>query len=96
MNDFAAIDFETANHHPTSACSIGIVVVRDGVIADEFSHLIKPEPFYFYRKMGFTSQRKDLLEVVDNYMNQNMEFPQKYRSWCIPMYLPANKPGIRI
>ena len=53
-------------------------------------------PFYFYRKMGFTSQRKDLLEVVDNYMNQNMEFPQKYRSWCIPMYLPANKPGIRI
>ena len=50
LKDFTAIDFETANHHPTSACSIGIVVVRDGVIADEFSHLIKPEPFYFYRK----------------------------------------------
>ena len=50
LKDFTAIDFETANHHPTSACSIGIVVVCDGVIADEFSHLIKPEPFYFYRK----------------------------------------------
>lgn len=53
-------------------------------------------PFYFYRKMGFDSQRKDLLEVVDNYMNKNMEFPQKYRKWCIPMYLPTNKTGIRI
>lgn len=50
LKDFTAIDFETANRYPTSACSIGIVVVRDGAIAEEFSHLIKPEPFYFYRK----------------------------------------------
>lgn len=50
LKDFTAIDFETANRYPTSACSIGIVVVRDGTIAEEFSHLIKPEPFYFYRK----------------------------------------------
>lgn len=50
LKDFTAIDFETANRYPTSACSIGIVVVRGGEIAEEFSHLIKPEPFYFYRK----------------------------------------------
>ena len=50
LKDFTAIDFETANRYPTSACSIGIVVVRGGKIAEEFSHLIKPEPFYFYRK----------------------------------------------
>lgn len=48
--DFTAIDFETANRYPTSACSIGLVVVRDGVIVEEVSHLIRPEPFYFYRK----------------------------------------------
>lgn len=44
---FAAIDFETANYEPTSACSVGITVVRKGEIKETFSALIKPEPFYF-------------------------------------------------
>lgn len=34
MKDFAAIDFETANQQRTSVCSVGIVIVRDGEIAD--------------------------------------------------------------
>ena len=50
LRDFTAIDFETANRYPTSACSIGIVVVQDGEITEEFSHLIKPEPYYFNKK----------------------------------------------
>ena len=50
LQNFTAIDFETANRYPTSACSIGIVVVQDGEITEEFSHLIKPEPFYFNKK----------------------------------------------
>ncbi len=45
--DFIAIDFETANSHPTSACSIGIAFVRDGRLSGHTSHLIRPEPFYF-------------------------------------------------
>ena len=28
MTDFAAIDFETANMHPSSVCSVGLVIVR--------------------------------------------------------------------
>ena len=49
MNNFAAIDFETANQHPTSVCSVGIVVIKDGRISDTFYSLIKPEPeFYSY------------------------------------------------
>ena len=49
MQSFAAIDFETANQHPTSVCSVGVVVVRDGVITDKFYSLIRPEPeFYSY------------------------------------------------
>ncbi len=49
MHSFAAIDFETANHHSTSVCSVGIVVVRDCEISDKFYSLIKPEPeFYSY------------------------------------------------
>lgn len=47
MRDFAAIDFETANECPTSVCSVGIVIVRDGIIVDSFYHLIQPEPNYY-------------------------------------------------
>jgi len=36
MNSFAAIDFETANQHATSVCSVGIVVVREGEITEKF------------------------------------------------------------
>lgn len=46
MRDFAAIDFETANNEHSSVCSVGVVVVRDGEIADKFYSLIKPEPEY--------------------------------------------------
>ena len=44
MKDFAAIDFETANQQRTSVYSVGIVIVRDGEIADSYYSLIKPEP----------------------------------------------------
>ena len=47
MKDFAAIDFETANECPSSVCSVGVVVVRDGEIADSFYSLIHPEPEYY-------------------------------------------------
>ena len=45
--NFAAIDFETANNERTSVCAVGVVVVRDGKIEDEFYSLIKPEPEYY-------------------------------------------------
>ena len=47
MNNFAAIDFETANEQPCSVCSVGVVVVRGGEVADTFYSLIKPEPEYY-------------------------------------------------
>ncbi len=47
MKDFAAIDFETANYERTSVCSVGIVIVRDGMIVDSFYSLIQPEPNYY-------------------------------------------------
>ena len=48
MNNFAAIDFETANNEPTSVCSVGVVVVRNGEVVDTFYSLIQPEPNYYY------------------------------------------------
>lgn len=50
LSDFAAIDFETANYEPSSVCSVGVVVVRRGEIAESFYSLIQPEPnYYSYR-----------------------------------------------
>ncbi len=49
MKNFAAIDFETANRHPQSVCSVGIVVVKEGKIVEKFYELIQPAPnFYSY------------------------------------------------
>ena len=51
MLNFAAIDFETANQHATSVCSVGIVVVREGEITEKFYSLIKPEPEFILTGM---------------------------------------------
>ena len=40
--EFVAIDFETANSERSSICSVGIVTVKDGLIVNEFYHLVKP------------------------------------------------------
>ena len=40
--DFTAIDFETANSSRASACSVGMVKVRDGQMVDSAYWLIKP------------------------------------------------------
>ena len=47
MQNFAAIDFETANNQRSSVCSVGIVIVRNGEIVDSFYSLIQPEPNYY-------------------------------------------------
>ena len=47
MDNFAAIDFETANECPSSVCSVGLVMVRGGQIMDRFYSLIHPEPEYY-------------------------------------------------
>lgn len=46
--EFVAIDFETANKSYESACSIGLVTVRDGVVVDEYYKLIRPKNLYFH------------------------------------------------
>lgn len=47
LRDFIAIDFETANQQPSSVCSVGVVMVRNGQIVDSFYSLIQPEPNYY-------------------------------------------------
>lgn len=47
MDNFAAIDFETANQYRSSVCSVGVVIVRNGVITDRIYSLIFPRPDFF-------------------------------------------------
>ena len=51
MKRFAAIDFETANWQPTSVCSVGIVVMNEREIEDQYYSLIRPEPNYYSGKI---------------------------------------------
>ena len=44
--NFIAMDFETANHYPESACSLALVMVRNNKIVDRFYTVINPQmPF---------------------------------------------------
>ncbi len=47
--DFVAIDFETANSQPSSACQLAAVVVRDSQIAEEHCWLLRPPRMFFAR-----------------------------------------------
>lgn len=40
--DFTAIDFETANGSPASACAVGLVRIRDGAVTERATWLIRP------------------------------------------------------
>ncbi|MCQ2218052.1 MAG: 3'-5' exoribonuclease [Paludibacteraceae bacterium] len=70
MQDFAAIDFETANFERTSVCSVGVVVVRNGEVVKNFYSLIQPEPNYYkYRCVqvhGLTNEDTDNAPVFPN------------------------------
>ena len=50
MQNFVAIDFETANFERSSVCSVGIVVARQGELVDSFYSLIHPVPNYYHRQ----------------------------------------------
>ena len=49
MEDFVAIDVETANYERTSICAIGAVKVRGRIIVDRRYTLVNPEPNYYNR-----------------------------------------------
>ena len=40
--NFTAIDFETANEGRASACAVGVVRMRGGVIVESFETLLRP------------------------------------------------------
>ena len=63
--DFLAIDFETANEQPTSACELGLAVVRNYKIVESRSWLIRPPVMRFlpYNSMLHGINADDVAEV---------------------------------
>lgn len=63
--DFVAIDFETANASPVSACELGLAVVRNYKVVESHSWLIRPPDLNFNihhtRIHGITAE--DVLEA---------------------------------
>jgi len=56
MTTFVAIDFETANYSPDSACAVGLVVVKGSRIVRRVHYLIRPpdKQFVFTYIHGIT------------------------------------------
>ncbi|MBN2402369.1 MAG: 3'-5' exonuclease [Spirochaetes bacterium] len=75
-NRFIAIDFETANTETASACALGIAVVENLSITEEFYTLIKPPMDYF----RFTDIHGITWDDVKNEMTFDELWPgiQKY------------------
>ena len=76
MEDFIAIDFETANYVPSSVCSVGIVMVKSGRVADRFYSLIHPEPDYY----SYNCQRVHGLSRADT--DEAPLFPDVWAEAC--------------
>lgn len=78
MRDFAAIDFETANQHRSSVCSVGVVVVRGGEVVERVYRLIRPRPDFYTR---WTTQVHGMTEIDTA---QALDFPQVW-SEIVPL-----------
>lgn len=78
MDNFVAIDFETANNYPTSICAVGAVKVIDGCIVDRYYELVQPEPNYYFRHFtenihGISRKDTDDKPTFDVIWNQELK-----------------------
>ena len=80
MQNFAAIDFETANGQRSSICSVGLVVVSDGEIVERVHRLIHPTPNYYYRY--FTEQIHGISEADTH---DAPRFPEVWENEIAPL-----------
>lgn len=100
--NFLAIDFETANQEPDSACAIGLVKVVDGEIVEKVVHLIRPPTrvFQFTYIHGLSwrdvAQKEDFGQLwskieplfvgVDFLVAHNASFDKRVLAACCARY----------
>ncbi len=95
---FIAIDFETADNKPDSACAIGMVRIENMLIVDSFVSLIRPprEKFMFTYIHGICwedvaneesfaevwAKAKDFVKGVDGFIAHNASFDRNVLTHC--------------
>ncbi|MEB4615807.1 3'-5' exonuclease [Leucobacter sp. M11] len=78
--NFSAIDFETANSNSASACSVGLIRVREGVVVDRQYWLIKPpEAFAAFlpwniKIHGITPEQVEFAESWEQQLPRLLDF----------------------
>lgn len=76
-----AIDFETANSHPLSACQVGMIVFSGGEVVFEFESLIKPpkryNTFNYYNTKIHNIYAKDVVNS-DNWLQMYPVFKEYF------------------
>lgn len=68
--DFIAIDFETANNNNNSACSLGLVVVRDLQVIESKYFLIRPPV------MSFNTKNIEINGIMAKDVKDSPKFPE--------------------
>lgn len=89
MQNFVAIDFETANFQPSSVCSVGICIVKDGEIVDNYYSLIRPVPNYYCQRC------QDVHGLGPSDTNDAPEFPEVWAEAIdrVKQYFPFIEDG---
>ncbi len=77
--DFLAIDFETATGSRASVCEIGICAVRNGMVSETKSWLVRPvNNYYFYKNIGIHGITPKDTEDAPDFANVWEEIERKY------------------
>lgn len=74
MNDFVAIDLETASRFHNSACALGLVVVNDGAIVEKMKWFIRP-PQNEYEEINIS-----IHGITPNQTATSPEFPEVWEA----------------
>ena len=84
MKTFYAIDFETANYNPVSACAVGIVRFENGVESDSMYSLIRPP------EMDFEQDLTDVHHINANDVRDSLPF---WKVWAFRISPFINRLG---
>ncbi|MFY0600231.1 MAG: 3'-5' exonuclease [Cyclobacteriaceae bacterium] len=75
LEDFTAIDFETAQRDPASICQVGLVRVEGGEVVETYNQLVRPpNNYYFYKNIEVHGIRPEDTEEAPTFDRVWQEF----------------------
>lgn len=95
MNDFIALDVETATPKPATICQVGIVVFKDGRIDDTFLTLVNPRCGRFYpRNIQITGIDEHMVQQAPTFRRLYTLLDQVFRGNTIATYGPFDRVAV--